>query len=906
MAVETETKPAADAPPIDDAMHSMGTRRVFFGANVLLMIVFAFALLVCVNWLCAWASYRTDLSRLGAYELSERSRNIVADTKGKIRLTSIYTSDDPEKSREKYLPRVRDLFAEYARLGSNVTVQNISEDSEKRQLAKHLEELFNTEAKEHREALESARDLYKKLSDWSTEQAATFGDVEMKQGWLAKFTSFTNSTLNLSGLKDEIDKSLKQIDELVTGDLPKYAEANRSVKELNDKLLKTALESTGNFLNDLGSLVRSVQSGDETFFAESPQKMSELVSLGAELRDAVGAVGSPMPDDPRPALQEGAKDLGKIATWLAAEVGRIDEFTKRHPIISQHPLWRFKQQVSIIVTETTLPEMLGAAQRDVGDVRAQIRELLQQPDVETRKLQNALERLRQIVAQFNRTFDSASTALSRLKDDFARVDPESTNLLSEAYYDTQFKPHLEALDELNKKIDELPKLETGELAEQLREDNVVVVEADGKAAAVAFDEMWPLAGMGASTDEPRRVFNGDAAVSQALLNLINDKPFAQVIITHFETEVQEERFKRFARPLAGDLPSYTMEALHHRLLDMNFNVVVWNMGRDPAPPEAIEGVPRVFLVLPPPDPRNVTPGMANMFRTWTPEDETVLRNAIGKDGKAIFLTTYSQPRPINPLQQRGPFVQYDYLLKDYLKNTWGVDVDVFHRITFGITDSENPNRFGVSAESWTYPPMNSFTMQPIGKPLRNRRVYMLNVNAVEVADPPPAGVHAEYVLRIEDQDRYFGMQNVARVVEELMQPGAEGWVEKDNDPSDGWVDTKPPFGVIVASQNSEGGKAVVFGSGASFVSNYLEQPIFRQAAGGRIIFDPPPTSNVDLMVNALYWLIGRESLIAAGPVVTPVIATVSRSERNWLSVAVIIWSIAALALGGVVLFTRRR
>lgn len=906
MAVATETKPTPEAPTIDDAMHSMGTRRVFFGANVVMTLIFAFALLVMANWLSQWWSYRTDLSHLGAYDLSDRSKNIIDDIDGEIRLTSIYTSEDPEKSREQYLPRVRDLFAEFARHNRRVGSQHISEDSEKRQLAKHLEALFNAEAGTHRATLENARALYQALTDWSQNQAGRFAAVELNQGWLAKFTSFANSTLNLRGLKDEIDKTVKELDGMVSGDLPKYAEANQAVKELNEKLLKVALEGTGNFLKELGGLVTSVQSGEETFFADTPAKMNELVALGAELRDAFGAVDTPIPDDPKPALQEGAKVLGKLATWLAAEVGRIDEFSKRHSIVSQHPMWRFQQQVSILVTETTLTQLLSDAQRDVGDVRAQIRELLQQ-DLETRKLQNALERVRQIVAQFNQTFDSAANALTRIKDDFARIDPDSLELLSADYFETQFKPRLDELDEINKKIDELPELEIGELGEKLRQENVVVIEAGGKADVISFDEMWPLAGMGAALGDARRVFNGDAAVSQALLNLTHDKPFAQIVMTHFETEVQDERFRRMTGPHAGDIPAFTMEALHHRLVAMNFEMANWNMGRDEAPPEPIEGVPRIFLVLPPPEPRSVTPGMANMFRVWTPDDEARLRQAIGKDGKAVFLTTYASPRPLNSLQPaRGPFIQYPYGLADYLKSEWGVDVETTHRVTYAIPDSTNPNRFGVSADTWMYPSMNSFTTHPIGRPLRSRRVYMLQVNPVEVSDTMPPGVHAEYVLRIEDQDRFFGMHNVTRVVDVLPRAGSEGWVEKDFDPSDGWADTKPPFGIVVASRNSDGGRAVVFGSGYSFISNYLEQPIFRQAPGGRIVFDPPPVSNVDLMVNALYWLLDRESLIAAGPVVTPVISPVSKSERNWLSVAVTIWSLAALAVGGAVLFTRRR
>ena len=87
---------------------------------------------------------------------------------------------------------------------------------------------------------------------------------------------------------------------------------------------------------------------------------------------------------------------------------------------------------------------------------------------------------------------------------------------------------------------------------------------------------------------------------------------------------------------------------------------------------------------------------------------------------------------------------------------------------------------------------------------------------------------------------------------------------------------------------------------------HLEAPIARGSVNERITFDPPPTANADLLINALYWLVDEEDLIAAGPILTPVIRPVGKAERRWLGAGVMLWSLLALAAGGAVLFTRRK
>jgi len=905
MAVKEPASRSGAAPAIEEAMQSRATRRMYFGSNVLLMVIFALALVVMVNWLAQRRSFRRDLSSLGTYRLSDRTKGVVDTTAGPLRLTAIYASDEPDKARDKYLPRVRDLLEEFRRYSGRVTVQSISEDSEKRQLAARLEATFSSQATAHREVLTEAGQLYDRLKNWCGERANEFRAVELQNGWLGKFTSFTNSTINLAAMAKEVDKTLEEVQKQTSGALPKYSEANGQIRSLNETL-KTALDGSGKFLKDLGELTRSVQEGRETFFTETPARWTELKDLRAELIRAVGSAEEPIPEDAVPALKEFARVSSKLATWLAAEVGRIEDFARRHPIVSQHPRWRFRQQVAILVTETTLPQLLGDVQKDLADMRPQVSRLISS-DLEPRKLQNALEQIRRLVSQFDETLESATQALLELKEDLGRVDPSSQALLAAEYYDQQFKPHIDALDELVKKIDGLPALETGELGDKLSEDNVIVIEAGSKAKAVSFDDVWPLSGRGtlnAGSGEARRVFNGDAALGQALLTMAHDKPFATVLISHFEVDVPQN-MRRFFPPVSGDIPYFQLSSLEEKLKAANFEVKQWNMGAEVEPQELNEELPVIYLVLPPPDPSKVPPGMANQVQTWRKSDEERLTGRIGKSGRAIFLANYTIPRSSGPFGG-GPLVQSPYLLRDYLRTEWGIDVDARYRVTYGIPDPRDPTRFGVSLANWQWLPLNSFTDHPIGRPLRAVRVFMLNVCPVNAIEPAPPGVETWDVLHIEQREDLWGNHDVLRTARIVTDPRSDGWVRKDFDPSDGWADIPTPFSVMVAARNSEGGKVFVTGSGLSYVNDYLDQPIARGSVSERIVFDPPPTANADLMINACYWLMDKENLIASGPILTPVIRPVEQSERRWLSAGVTLWSLLALAAGGAVLFARRK
>ena len=69
----------------------------------------------------------------------------------------------------------------------------------------------------------------------------------------------------------------------------------------------------------------------------------------------------------------------------------------------------------------------------------------------------------------------------------------------------------------------------------------------------------------------------------------------------------------------------------------------------------------------------------------------------------------------------------------------------------------------------------------------------------------------------------------------------------------------------------------------------------------------PPRANADLVVNSVYWLIGKDIYIALGPAQIKPVAMIPETTLNVLwALCVIGLPVVVLALGGTVLLFRSR
>ena len=118
----------------------------------------------------------------------------------------------------------------------------------------------------------------------------------------------------------------------------------------------------------------------------------------------------------------------------------------------------------------------------------------------------------------------------------------------------------------------------------------------------------------------------------------------------------------------------------------------------------------------------------------------------------------------------------------------------------------------------------------------------------------------------------------------------------------------PPFPVILSGENSDkNSKIVVMGNALSVRDDYLQQRVVRFGEKAtRLMTDPPPTENVDLFVNALYWLADRPDLIAAGPAEVPIVGPIEPGSRSFLWFMNFAWTAAVVGAGVIMWFVRRK
>lgn len=118
-----------------------------------------------------------------------------------------------------------------------------------------------------------------------------------------------------------------------------------------------------------------------------------------------------------------------------------------------------------------------------------------------------------------------------------------------------------------------------------------------------------------------------------------------------------------------------------------------------------------------------------------------------------------------------------------------------------------------------------------------------------------------------------------------------------------------PFDVMVTAERSADGKSkgkiALVSFGASVRDDYLRQPVMGE--GQQLRLEPPPTENVDLFVNALYWLTGQTQLISRGPVPVPRIEPIASADLKALRVFVwAVWPALVFAPGLILWYVRRR
>ncbi|MBN1490635.1 MAG: hypothetical protein JXA69_12020 [Phycisphaerae bacterium] len=882
-------------------------RRFFFGANVIVVTLIALALVVAVNWISQAQYKRIDVASSGLFGLSDRTKRILDESAApKITFTSLYTSTAPDKARDKYLPRIRDLFGELEDYSDKIEVRHLIDDDAKRELIDRIKAKYGGKSGEYREAVDLALGTWADTAEWLTATAQSYGQLMQNRQWISGFATFAKIQAELTRDLDDLQQAHREVEEAAGGQgLPRYEEAKRKIETTNSAI-KGHLEEAQKWFVALEKAAAMMADPQAEFAAASLGKLEELRPLVTELQVTIGdPADESVPDDATPVLQSFARQAKILSAWLTAERSRVDEFVGANDVVSGHFMWAVK--VNPLV-QIELPDVLSMTQQNLDEWDQQIRQALgsgQPKDV----LQSVVRRLRQVGSDVANNLGVWDKQLQAFLATWQKIDPPSKELLEQAKAGELFTAQIAGLTEIETKLAALPELKMEDTVSKFDQDNLVVVETEDQVQVIDFDTMWPQSdpmGMPGDEDIERRVFNGDAAVSAAILALGHKEPFATVVLTVYEPSSGPPQMPGQPpqqQPRYGPIPSRALTKIRERLEQSNFAVKEWNLANDEPPPAAEGDRPNLYVMLPP-----AGPPQQNPFQRPPPDEknfgdaevEKVRAVLKAENARAIFVAGFQWPQ-VSFFGAQPAVYGYEGLLRD----DWGIDVRFSQRVIRGVPDKRDAERYGVSISRWGHMRLNSFNEDnPIGAPLRARRCLFLDVCPVVQAETVPEGVTIDPVLSVPatgGRSEFWAEPDVIHVIRQIRSPKSDGTVVKSPEAVD------PPFTVMLTAKNTETkSEILVHGAGMGIVDRYLDERVMRLGAEEQISFDPPPTENGELLLNALYWLADKPTFIAAGPVTAPPVQPIETGTQHALQAFTIAWAILVLAAGGVVMYVRRR
>jgi len=94
--------------------------------------------------------------------------------------------------------------------------------------------------------------------------------------------------------------------------------------------------------------------------------------------------------------------------------------------------------------------------------------------------------------------------------------------------------------------------------------------------------------------------------------------------------------------------------------------------------------------------------------------------------------------------------------------------------------------------------------------------------------------------------------------------------------------------------------------GASLTDGYMDREVPVRDAKGTLSLADPPRANADLPINSIYWLIGRQGLVASGPVQATMREIPPMLKTGLMAAYCVVLPLIVLAAGGVVMYKRKR
>lgn len=876
------------------------------GVNVLISILAAALLLVVVNVISNLRGWRRDMETLQRYSLSDSARRILDEVQQPVRVTTIYTSSKPDAKPEQYLPRLRDLLEEMRQHRPALTVMHANSDQQKAEILARLKKNLEQTHQKQRDFVLAFQTLADNQSAGYEQMAKQWAAYPAK-GWLAQFGVPKSLEVSANSIKDQLRKGSAEfrqdMDSLSLPNYPTMAQSATGMLGQLEEWLTTSVQGARQIADLPGKAAKSRPEVDAAALA--------VLSAVNAFSTALQPPTTTAPADPAQTLWALVKAGDNLNAKARAAAELLD--TLGAAGFSQATAWRTAQG--------ELPALYDELAQ-VGEQLASEAQGLRQaakPEVQRQVVQAYAQVIPKLVARAQ----LAKDACARLMSDVATVDEATAPILEQFRKADYLQPQLEAVQKLTAQAENLPKAAADQdITDRTLQQNVVVVEVGDKLGVLDFDEVWPLApeSMNDLTEEknPRRVFYGDRAIASKILSL-SQEPFGEVVLTYFEDWQ--------GRPTPRPLFSMQLRTLRQQLERSNLKLIDWNLA-DPEkmlpPPQP--GLPRVLLVLTPPEPETAMPARGQPAAlSWGHQHAKLVQRQIDAGTPAVFLV--GQVWPSYKLGQLQP---YAYAFDAYLKDVWGVQARTGMRVVEGVRDATDPKAYDLPLPRLAFLPLSDFTDHAIGRSLKARKLYWSEVCPIVPTTPnasaapttaaasAPASEPGSAPASGPTSTPAPGKANVVvRSILDVTSPdawGVEKPVELAQDLQRGSTigpkpnDLRTPFSVAVESVRTVDGRSsrvVVLGVGFSYADEFLARPVRRLKANAAGASEPPPLGDVDLLTNSIYYLLDKGAYIGSGPGLSqPMILP---EHNTGLQLACILaWPGAVLAIGAVIMSWRRR
>ena len=890
---------------------STARSRLRYASYVTVSLAAAAGIVIVFNMIAQTEYYRRDIQTLGRYGLSQRTRRILQSIQAPVRLTCVYTSSDEKMRASDYRPAVLELLEEMQQANPRIEVANAATDSAKAKVVSRLRGQLGAQVEQHtkflrefnqrtdplRKAIATEGEMWKALGEdsyvgmWGLqgELVALLGKTSQE---LERSRSRVARELAASALPD-FAGIIEEVIQAFTGDRDTL-QARAAELEKIAKIPAAAQANKAAVLAAMDKCVQSVQAMTENSRATtqpadaSDMLVKSIVSARKAIQDTLAA----------------AKAMENIAGTANAELVRQ---SRRFQLTVPSGTLEVRTDLATFLEKYVAKSLEDIARELEGIKRVAKPEYYAQG---IRQMNGTAREIRDVVTQVRQAATAAVEAL-------CTIDDASKKILQRAGEKEAFKEILGVIRPLVEDAQKLPALENNTLTKDIVSDNIIIVETGGKAGVVKFDEVWPLKSSGASASEgggtkEQRVFNGDSAVASKVL-VMTSEPFATLVLTYFLPVADAA-----AVLPPSEIVLEEVSALRKRLEESNFEVRLWNLSE--ALPVEGGTRPAVLLVLPPPPTVPLSTHAPATWKTFSAEHIAKVRQAIDSGIPAIFLAQFQPPRQVIP---QAPPIQPPYGFGEYLAREWGLDVRNDYLVVPAVRDEVVPDRFKIDNQRFAYMPLSNFSDHDIARPLQAQRLLWTWLSPITRTGPVP-GVTVWPLLTVPaNWESTWATTRLKELISQF-QTGEGSYIWPDYAAGD----MRVPFDVAVAAvrggqpttrktatssattTSAPAGKPariVVMTTAASLVDGYLNQRVSQTDAKGTLTLTDPPWANADLVINSVYWLIGREQYIAAGPVQVKPVALISPNVLAWVrGLCLVGLPLVVAGIGGVVMLLRRR